>query len=119
MLLHLEHETTLQIGRLGSHQLEKSYYVYAERISQQLTGKARRRHIDYLRELAAVEGLWVRIGPPPQDCKVIAEVLRLPGDQPGPPGFGSSGCRCRTHLVYFGDRPDVESIARRLGLQKG
>lgn len=127
LLLHLDHEANLQIGRLGPHQFERGYYAYAgsalsgleARIGRHLrSGKAKRWHIDHLRELAAVEGVWVLPGLERKECSLAAELLGMPGAQPGPRGFGSSDCRCRTHLVHFGNRPDVEIIAQRLGFQQ-
>jgi Uri superfamily endonuclease len=127
LLLHLPRDTTVQIGRLGSHRFETGYYAYAgsalsgleARIRRHLRSrKAKRWHIDYLREVTTVQGVWVLPGPERKECGLVAELLRMPGAQPGPRGFGSSDCRCPTHLVYFRDWPDVESIARRLGFQK-
>lgn len=126
LLLRLPRETTVQIGRLGRHRFEKGYYAYAGsaqsglegRIGRHLrSGKAKRWHIDYLREVTTVEGAWALPGAEQGECSLAAELLRMAGAQPGLRGFGSSDCRCRTHLVHFHDRPPIESIDRRLGLR--
>ena len=127
LLLRLLRETTVQIGRLGLHRFETGYYAYAGsalsglegRIGRHLrSGKANRWHIDYLREATMVHGVWVLPGAERKECSLATELLRMPGAQPGPRGFGSSDCCCRTHLVHFPDWPPMDSIEQRWGLQR-
>lgn len=125
LLLRLPRETTVQIGQLGSHRFKAGYYAYAgsalsglkARIGRHLrSAKARRWHIDYLREATTVQGVWVLPGPQREECSLATELLRMPGAEPGPRGFGSSDCRCRTHLVHFRDRSPSDSIEQRRDL---
>jgi Uri superfamily endonuclease len=127
LLLRLPRETTVQIGRLGSHRLETGYYAYTGsalsglegRIGRHLrSGKAKRWHIDHLREVATVQAVWVLQGPERRECSLAAELLRMPGAHPGPRGFGSSDCRCRTHLVHFADWPPMDRVEQRWGLRR-
>ena len=126
LLLRLPRTITLHIGRLGPHRLERGYYAYVGSALSGLEGRIRRHlrsdktkrwHIDYLREVATVEGAWAHAGPEREECSLAGGLLRMPGAQPGPRGFGSSDCRCPTHLVYFRDRPPMARIERHWHLK--
>jgi len=75
-------------------------------------------HIDYLRQLAAVQEIWVSYEQRADEhswARVFgaAEGGLIPAD-----GFGSSDCDCRTHLFFFRRRParaifDQERLAGR------
>jgi len=127
LVLRLLCETSVEIGRLGVQRFSAGHYAYAGSAMNGLEGrirrhlrsrKAKRWHIDYLREVATVEGVWVLPGAKQRECSLAAELLRMPGAQPGPRGFGSSDCPCDTHLVHFADRPAMEAIERGWGLRQ-
>ena len=42
-----------------------------------------------------------------RECEINAATLAMPGAQVVAEGFGSSDCRCRTHLVYFESEPEL------------
>jgi Uri superfamily endonuclease len=126
LLLRLPRRATVRIGRLGPQLFERGYYAYAgsalsgleSRIRRHLRAeKANRWHIDYLREVATVEGIWVLPGPERLECRVAADLLGIPSAQSGPRGFGSSDCHCRTHLVHFRDRLPIDSMKHISGLR--
>lgn len=109
LVLYLAGEQTLQVGSLGEIAFRAGYYVYTgsairgidARVRRHLSNRKRRHwHIDYLLDAAAV----VRtIGVPSkerEECARNATVAKLPGAQPMN-GFGSSDCRCTSHLFYF------------------
>jgi Uri superfamily endonuclease len=119
LLLRLPCRATVRIGRLGPQPFERGYYAYVgsalggleSRIRRHLrSAKANRWHIDYLREVAEVEGVWVLLGTERLECSLATELLRMRDAQPGPRGFGSSDCRCPTHLVHFHERPAIEGM---------
>lgn len=42
-----------------------------------------------------------------RECEINAVTLAMPGAQVIAEGFGSSDCRCRTHLAYFETEPEL------------
>ena len=114
LVLRLPRPGSIRIGRLGFHRLGAGYYVYTGSAMNGLEARVarhrRRRkklrwHIDYLlqkAEIAAVELIPTRKR---LECARNHVVLSLPGAAIPVVGFGSSDCRCRSHLVYFGEYP--------------
>jgi len=105
LLLKLARDRRVRIGRLGRFTFRKGTYVYvgsAQRgLEARLARHLRRRkrfhwHIDYLRAACGrVVGLPIRSFQR-QECDVARAMAALL--EPGPAGFGSSDCRCPTHL---------------------
>lgn len=67
-------------------------------------------HIDYLRQAAQVKAVWYSTDTQSDECAWAAVCGELPEAQIAWQGFGSSGCRCQTHLYYFPTRPRMESL---------
>ncbi len=58
-------------------------------------------HIDYLRSKADYLGEVILPGSPKEmECALVSELLRIPAAGYGVIGFGSSDCRCPSHLIY-------------------
>ena len=117
LVLRLPRETRIRVGRLGTARFGAGYYVYtgsamngleARVARHQRRRKSLRWHIDYLlqkAEIAAVELIPTRRR---LECARNRVILSLPGATIPVPGFGSSDCRCRSHLLYFGNlRPAI------------
>ena len=109
LILHLPAPCRIAIGRLGEQPLAAGFYSYvgsalgpgglAGRLKHHLRPVRRPRwHVDYLRAAAPVVAL----------CHVVGErrrehdwAMRLAGEfSTVLPGFGTSDCRCRSHLLY-------------------
>jgi sugar fermentation stimulation protein A len=108
LLLDLRRDRRIQVGRLGRIAFKKGTYVYvgsaqrglAARIARHLRRRRKRFHwhIDYLRAACGrVVGLPIRSSRR-QECEVARAVAAVL--EPGPAGFGSSDCRCATHLFW-------------------
>ena len=120
LALRLGAPRTLHVGRLGALDLPAGWYLYAgsargsgglparlARHGRRLGPDKRARwHIDYLREQAIWGGAWGCAAGERQECAWAAALRGLPGAQVVAPGFGSSDCRCSTHLVYVPVLPD-------------
>ena len=117
LVLRLPRETRIRVGRLGLQTFGAGYYVYtgsamngleARVARHQRRRKRLRWHIDYLlqkAEMAAVELMPTRRR---LECARNRVILSLPGACIPVAGFGSSDCRCRSHLAYFGEsRPSI------------
>ncbi|HID56278.1 TPA: GIY-YIG nuclease family protein [Candidatus Poribacteria bacterium] len=110
LLIRLDRSETIRIGRLGTFRFPAGYYIYTGsamsglvgRVSRHLRSRKRLRwHVDYLLEKAKVIGvheIWT-------DERIECELNRraLSDAHVVAPGFGSSDCRCPSHLIYLGE----------------
>jgi Uri superfamily endonuclease len=115
LILYNRASRTVSIGKLGEFLFSRGYYVYtgsafgpgglAARVGRHLkSGKPLRWHIDYLTACIPVVRVWHTRHPDPRECLWAAHFQTLGGTLPVP-GFGSSDCRCRSHLFRFGRLP--------------
>ena len=135
LVLRLDAETVLAVGKLGSFTFPLGDYVYvgSARGPGGLRARVRRHaradkryhwHIDYLLAQACLraythrQARLVDVHAVPGDerweCGWAATLLRLPGAAVIAPGFGASDCRCPTHLVHFPAGIGVEQLRQVL-----
>lgn len=74
-----------------------------------------RWHIDYLLRWGKVIEVK-RYGNDRKECELSSGVEKLPGSKTIVRGFGSSDCKCSTHLFYFRLNP-VGKLGQR-GVQR-
>jgi sugar fermentation stimulation protein A len=112
LILRVDNGITLDIGRLGRFTFQKGYYLYAGSAMRGLEARIRRHlkrakkqhwHIDYLTVHADKIIPFVVRSSQRQECEIAAAIASIM--QPGPPGFGSSDCHCRTHLFFSPQDP--------------
>jgi len=125
LLLETAETGPLRVGRRIELQLQPGWYGYvgsafgpgglAARLGHHLRADARARwHIDFLRQHARPVEIWFACqdrGTEHRWAEILAEWR--PASVPHP-GFGSSDCGCRSHLVHFARRPSVGVLRRRL-----
>jgi Uri superfamily endonuclease len=114
LLLHLAREAQLDVGRLGRISFPAGYYLYLGSALGGLTGRLARHcrsekrlrwHIDYLLPHVRLEEIWWEGSEERLECCWAAVAARAQGAVGMTPGFGSSDCRCPSHLVRFAARP--------------
>jgi Uri superfamily endonuclease len=112
LLLTVERESAVTIGRLGRFALPPGHYVYsgsargpgglATRLARHFRPTKRLRwHIDYLLPAAIVVSAYTAPGTIRRECAWVRRLLALPGASAPIPGFGSSDCAagCPAHLI--------------------
>ena len=118
-------ETAIQVGRLVSLRLRHGFYVYVGsafgpgglrgRMAHHLKVSERPHwHIDYLRARARLEEVWYCRDAEPREHQWASAVRAMRGAEMPVAGFGSSDCRCRSHLYFFEHRPSRRSFQRKL-----
>jgi len=116
LVIRLRRERSIRIGRRGLFAFPAGYYVYTgsalrgleSRIARHLRMRKRMRwHIDYLLRYCQVSEVR-RYGNDQSECGLSRRVGRLPGSGIVVPGFGSSDCKCSTHLFHFRRNPTRE-----------
>lgn len=112
LILHLENDISIQVGKLGKLKFKKGYYAYVgsafgpggikSRLKHHIhpLKKKLHWHIDYLRKEASIKEVWV------SDCKNRLEhewgsVLENIVSSEKIPGFGCSDCKCDSHIFHF------------------
>jgi len=120
LVVRLGRRRTIVVGRLGRFGFPAGYYVYTgsarrgleSRIARHLRRRKRMRwHIDYLLQCADVVGVR-RYGGGNSECALNGTAEGLPGSTVVVRGFGSSDCRCPSHLLFFSRNP-VRMLDRR------
>lgn len=119
VLLYLARQTHLQVGQLGPVDFPRGYYLYLgsalgglkSRISRHLRrAKVLRWHIDYLAARADIVEVWWLIGRERLECQWAELASQALGASRPVMGFGSSDCRCFSHLEHFEARPSVSIL---------
>jgi Uri superfamily endonuclease len=124
LIFELRSSFRLSVGRLGLFNFPAGWYAYTgsalgpgglpARIRHHL-GIATRPHwhMDYLRPRGYMREVWYGRGPYYDEHRWAACLRSMPRTVAVVPGFGSSDCRCETHLVYFSARPGINPFKRR------
>jgi sugar fermentation stimulation protein A len=113
LLLEIPQAQNIETGALGTLRFESGWYVYAgsalknlsKRIARHLrrVRKKQHWHIDYLGPHAAQIRAYPVCSYRSLECELAQALEKLGGR--GIPRFGSSDCRCKSHLFYFPDPP--------------
>jgi Uri superfamily endonuclease len=109
LLIHLEQAIEIRVGRLGIIRFMSGYYIYAGKHGVNLEKRLERHfsrvkkirwHIDYL--TAEIQPLCAYYFPDDVECMLAAELAsKLTPIR----GFGSSDCKCNSHLFYSPSNP--------------
>ncbi len=129
LLMLLAEDTSLCVGALGRANFPKGVYAYVgsaqggieQRVRRHLGETKRKRwHIDHFLSVArTVTVVSVPTDRKSSECAVAKSLLRCPAAQVVVKGFGSSDCRCESHLIHFeGDEHEdiLEMIVGRVSL---
>lgn len=123
LLIWLRRRTDIRVGRLGEFSFPRGYYVYTgsamggleARITRHLAkSKKFHWHIDYLLEHSRVI-MYASIESSTRlECEANAATLAMEGAGVPAAGFGSSDCKCASHLVHFKKRPKLPLMNQSL-----
>jgi Uri superfamily endonuclease len=129
LVLHLECTEEITVGKLGTFTFPAGYYLYvgsalgpggleARLARHRRRDKKLRWHIDYLLEHAQLVEVWSAASTQKMECLWAQAAQELPGGEIPVSGFGSSDCRCPSHLIYLARKPtyDELEIAQELGV---
>jgi Uri superfamily endonuclease len=125
LLIKLPEETTIAAGRLGPVLFRRGHYAYVgsalgglkQRLDRHLRAEKKLHwHIDYLLEKARIDGIVTCETDERTEC-AIANALSEQFESV--PGFGSSDCRCHSHLFFSNTKMMklVMSAVEKLGLR--
>jgi len=122
LLLHLDGNETITVGRLGTFDFPAGWYTYIGsafgaggllgRIKHHLRPPERPHwHIDYLRQFAQVQEIWLSPDTARRETDWVDLMMDIPGAIALVEGFGASDSAKETHLFYFDLRPSLDDFA--------
>ncbi len=110
LICELRRNSEILVGRLGKFSLKKGFYIYVgsamngleQRVARHLRkDKKMHWHIDYLLKKAKIlEVVSFQTSYSNDECLTASNIAKLADDEPVK-SFGSSDCKCNTHLFYF------------------
>lgn len=112
VVLRLAGKEAVRVGGLGTVVFRPGYYVYVGSAKTNLTKRVERHkrfrkrlrwHIDYLRAVSTVHAVLPVRTTDDVECGLARAVAGLSDGEA--PGFGSSDCRCKSHLFHFDSDP--------------
>jgi len=128
LILSCASNARIQIGRLGTMQLQRGYYVYLgsalgpgglrARIAHHQELSTRPHwHIDYLRAHTRLHSVWLRYDGRRHEHEWAREMQKVKGAMIPLLRFGASDCSCPSHLYFFKDRPRRTSFQAKCPLE--
>ena len=123
MVLRLPSRREITVGTMGLVEFPRGYYIYfgsalgglGERVARHLRQEKKLHwHADYLSAEVPWTQAWQLADGRRWECvwargAAAAEGVSLPA-----PGFGSSDCRCKSHLVRLNNLNQVRELLRDL-----
>ena len=117
LFVHVPYDLSLTAGELGTLPLKAGYYVYVGSALSGLEARVGRHlrreklahwHIDYLLARARAVDVVVAQSDEQKECAVATELAKhLSSIQ----GFGSSDCKCGSHLFY---NPNLHELLKQV-----
>ena len=126
LVLRLTRNSRLNVGKLGSVHFLLGHYIYFGSALNGLRGRVQRHlrrdkgchwHVDYLTSVATASRVWWVASPERMECIWAHAAQRTSGATVPAPGFGSSDCRCRSHLIHLESWKDVLALEARLAAE--
>ena len=123
LVLRLDEPRSIDVGKLGRVCFRPGVYLYFGSALNGLNGRIQRHlrrekkshwHIDHLTSPASIEEVWWVSDGRNWECCWARETARLPERLSPVAGFGSSDCRCSSHLLALDTSSHLESVRRRL-----
>ena len=123
LVLRLDEPRSIDVGKLGRVCFPAGVYLYFGSALNGLNGRIQRHlrrekkahwHIDPLTSLASIEEVWWIDDGRNWECGWANRAAGLPRWNWSVAGFGSSDCRCNSHLHAFDSTLNLASMRRRL-----
>ena len=127
LILDLEEDLRLEVGRLGTFGFPAGLYLYCGSALNGLEARIRRHlrrdkklhwHIDFLTAVAPVVEVWWVADGVRWECR-WAEAIMGQGGQVVARGFGSSDCRCPSNLLRWEHSEDMDGLRQTLFAHAG
>lgn len=126
LIFSASHSCVIKIGKLGTLQLQPGFYIYVGSafgpggLKARIAHHCRKPvhphwHIDYLGSFLELKDIWHTYDPVHREHQWAKIFLSARGASIPLAGFGSSDCRCKSHLFYYNYRPAIRTFRRKIG----
>ncbi|MBA7498825.1 hypothetical protein ES704_01563 [subsurface metagenome] len=124
MLIYISEDLKVRVGQLGEVSFKKGDYIYIGSAIGCLEVRLRRHlkkdkksfwHIDYLLENKKVKILQIWTIDKKMECQTAEVFCQDPTTEIIKKGFGSSDCKCVTHLFYIKNKERIKKILKEIG----
>lgn len=122
LIIKIDRDRNLRIGKLGTVGFKKGYYAYVGSALNGLNGRIRRHisnrkslhwHVDYLLKEGKITDVYVKSAEEKEECD-IADLLSLRFQSIK--NFGSSDCKCRGHLFFSTNKKELINTIISIGM---
>jgi len=119
LLIKLEEDKNIRIGKLGSIFFKKGYYAYIgsalnginQRVNRHLKkNKKMHWHIDYLLKHSEIIKIYFKESKNKEECKISKSFINFKQIN----GFGCSDCKCNSHLFFSSDKKNLMQNLKKL-----
>lgn len=109
--LYVDKEQTIVIGKLGKFTFQKGTYVYVGSTKRNIQARINRHcsldkvmrwHFDYLRPAGTITKI-ITYGNDLGECELLEKLRKKENGSFPVKGFGSSDCKCYSHLFYISE----------------
>ena len=118
LIICLRKDTSIEVGKRGSINFRRGYYVYVGSALNSLESRLNRHlsrnkklfwHVDYLLNSsnAGIEEIVFAVDECKWECVLAAEISKE-GVEVG--DFGCSDCKCNSHLFYFDELEESTAV---------
>ena len=123
LIVKIPEDKRIRIGKLGHIDFAKGFYIYVGSAMNGLEGRIRRHlsenkklhwHLDYLLGEGEVVEVYIKESNSREECEVARKLSEIFASISG---FGSSDCRCKSHLFYTEDIEKIRREVSSLGFQ--
>ena len=125
LLLSASRKGIITVGKIGTLQLQPGFYVYIgsafgpgglkARIGHHCKNTAHPHwHIDYLTSALTLKEIWYTGDPVRREHQWAETISIIRGASVPLIGFGSSDCRCQSHLYFFKSKPGSKHFRRKI-----
>ncbi len=127
MVIKISEDLKIRVGRLGEGSFKEGDYIYIGSAKGCLEARLRRHlrkdkkiywHIDYLLKNKKTKILQIWIIDKKMECQTAEVFCQDPTTEIIKKGFGSSDCKCLTHLFFIKNKKQIESILKEIGFSR-
>jgi Uri superfamily endonuclease len=129
LFIRVKNNENILVGKLGNIDFLQGLYVYIGSAQNNLEARIKRHlkkskrifwHIDYLLSHQCTKVLEVWIANGIKECEVAKKLCEEVSLSRGIRNFGSSDCKCLSHLFYLKNKKGkFRSLLKKLGFKKG
>ncbi|MCJ7813940.1 MAG: GIY-YIG nuclease family protein [Candidatus Atribacteria bacterium] len=124
LVINVSEDLKIRVGRLGEVSFKKGDYLYVgsargcleTRLQRHLRKEKRKFwHIDYFLKNQKVKILQIWTIDKKVECQTAEVFYQDPTTEIIKKGFGSSDCKCLTHLFFIKEKKKTEKILKEIG----